>query len=117
MDGQDLIAVSGAVEDAVARARSGAGPTLLEMKTYRFTGHSRGDPAKYRPAGELERWKERDPIDVYERRLLDAGTPRATLDEARERAAARVRADVARAQDSPSPGRADMLTHVLATGA
>ena len=62
VDGQDVDAVHATVGEAVARARAGDGPTLVEMKTYRFRGHSRTDPAKYRPEGELEAWKLRDPI-------------------------------------------------------
>jgi TPP-dependent pyruvate/acetoin dehydrogenase alpha subunit len=58
---------------AIARARSGGGPTLLEMKTYRYRGHSRSDPARYRPPGELEAWRARDPIDLLGRRLDESG--------------------------------------------
>jgi pyruvate dehydrogenase E1 component alpha subunit len=64
VDGQDVGAVYAATLAAAERARRGDGPTLLEMKTYRYRGHSRSDPAKYRPAGELEAWKARDPIDI-----------------------------------------------------
>jgi TPP-dependent pyruvate/acetoin dehydrogenase alpha subunit len=53
-----------AAQHAVDRARRGDGPSLLEMKTYRYRGHSRTDPAKYRVPGELERWQERDPITL-----------------------------------------------------
>ena len=49
------------------------GPTLLEMKTYRYRGHSRTDPAKYRPDGELDRWKERDPLTILGDRLVAEG--------------------------------------------
>jgi pyruvate dehydrogenase E1 component alpha subunit len=73
VDGQDVDAVRGAVAAAIARARSGEGPTLLEMKTYRYRGHSRTDPAKYRPEGELERWKERDPIELLRSKLMAGG--------------------------------------------
>jgi TPP-dependent pyruvate/acetoin dehydrogenase alpha subunit len=69
VDGQDVERVYEAVGEAVARARAGDGPSLLEMKTYRYRGHSRTDPAKYRPAGELESWKARDPIDILVGRL------------------------------------------------
>ena len=64
VDGQDVDAVTRRSSAAVARARAGDGPTLIETKTYRYRGHSRTDPAKYRAEGELERWKERDPIDL-----------------------------------------------------
>jgi TPP-dependent pyruvate/acetoin dehydrogenase alpha subunit len=73
VDGQDVDVVFASAARAVARARAGDGPTLLEMKTYRFRGHSRTDPAKYRPAGELERWKQRDPIGILGGRLQDRG--------------------------------------------
>ena len=73
VDGQDVEAVHAATVTAVERARRGDGPTLLEMKTYRYRGHSRSDPAKYRPAGELEAWKARDPIDLMGARLAEKG--------------------------------------------
>jgi pyruvate dehydrogenase E1 component alpha subunit len=73
VDGNDVDAVFGRATAAVARARKGEGPTLLECKTYRYRGHSRSDPAKYRPAGELETWKQRDPIDLLGRRLIEDG--------------------------------------------
>src|SRR5262249_36832807 len=90
VDGQDIDTVMKAVGAAVERARPGGGPTLLEMKTYRFTGHSRGDLAKYRPAGELEQWKERDPLDLCARALARSGVSAAEIDAARERANALV---------------------------
>ncbi len=64
VDGQDVDLVHAEVAAALERARAGDGPTLIEAKTYRYSGHSRTDPAKYRPAGELEAWKERDPITL-----------------------------------------------------
>ncbi len=69
VDGQDVDAVYETVSAAVERARAGEGPTLIEAKTYRYRGHSRTDPAKYRAEGELERWKERDPIDILAAKL------------------------------------------------
>jgi pyruvate dehydrogenase E1 component alpha subunit len=56
--------------EAVMRARLGEGPSLVEMKTYRYSGHSRSDPATYRPAGELDLWLKRDPIKIFADRLL-----------------------------------------------
>jgi TPP-dependent pyruvate/acetoin dehydrogenase alpha subunit len=73
VDGQDVVAVHRATVEAVERARTGGGPTFLEMKTYRYRGHSRSDPAKYRPEGELERWKGRDPITLLGDRLAKDG--------------------------------------------
>ena len=64
----------------VNKARSGGGPSLIECLTYRHSGHSRADPAKYRPEGELERWKQKDPIKVYRERLRSFGIPQETID-------------------------------------
>lgn len=73
VDGQDVGAMYSETLMAIERARAGDGPTLIEAKTYRFRGHSKSDPAKYRPEGELERWKERDPISLLGDKLAAAG--------------------------------------------
>src|SRR3954454_4857127 len=73
VDGQDVDKVAEAMAAAVERARRGDGPSLVEMKTYRYSGHSRSDPATYRPAGELDAWLKRDPIDILAGRLVTAG--------------------------------------------
>jgi pyruvate dehydrogenase E1 component alpha subunit len=73
IDGNDADVVYRAAQKAFAKARAGEGPTLIECLTYRHSGHSRADPATYRPEGELERWKERDPIKIYRERLAQFG--------------------------------------------
>jgi acetoin:2,6-dichlorophenolindophenol oxidoreductase subunit alpha len=73
VDGNDLWAVREAALEAVDRARGGDGPTLLECQTYRHYGHSKSDPAKYRPPDEVERWLARDPLDLARARLLELG--------------------------------------------
>lgn len=73
IDGNDADVVYRTMHTAFARARAGEGPSLIECMTYRHSGHSRADPAKYRPAGELEKWLERDPIKLYRARLLEFG--------------------------------------------
>jgi acetoin:2,6-dichlorophenolindophenol oxidoreductase subunit alpha len=73
VDGQDVALVREAASAAIDRARAGGGPTLIEAKTYRFRGHSRTDPAKYRVEGELEQWKLRDPIDLLGAQLTAEG--------------------------------------------
>jgi TPP-dependent pyruvate/acetoin dehydrogenase alpha subunit len=74
VDGQDVAAVREVVAAAIARARAGEGPTLIEAKTYRYRGHSRTDPAKYRAEGELDLWKQRDPIELLGAQLAAEGT-------------------------------------------
>ena len=71
IDGMDVWAVRAAAAEIVERARGGAGPQFVEAATYRFVGHSRSDPGKYRPEGELDRWKQRDPLLVASSRLTD----------------------------------------------
>ena len=73
VDGNDVVAVRRTAVEAVARARGGSGPTLIEALTYRWSGHSRSDPAKYRPRGELESWQQRDPIKRLREQLCDEG--------------------------------------------
>lgn len=102
VDGQDVESVNQAVTTAVDRARRGDGPSLLEMKTYRYRGHSRSDPAKYRPDGELEAWRERDPLLVLGDRLAADGTLAAGAQGLlREEVQAQVDAAAERAAESP----------------
>ncbi len=71
IDGMDAWAVRAAAAEIVGRVRGGAGPEFVEATTYRFVGHSRSDPGKYRPEGELDQWKQRDPLLVAASRLTD----------------------------------------------
>jgi len=73
VDGNDVTAVYEAASEAIARARQGKGPTLVECKTTRFRGHFEGDPQRYRPKGETDEVKTKDPIPRFEARLLDMG--------------------------------------------
>ncbi len=73
VDGNDADTVYRTALSAYDKARAGDGPSLIECLTYRHSGHSRADPAKYRPEGELEKWKERDPIKIYRERLKQFG--------------------------------------------
>src|SRR5574338_1417535 len=81
IDGNDADIVYRTAQAAFARARAGDGPSLIECLTYRHSGHSRADPAKYRPDGELDRWKLRDPIKIYRERLLQFGVSEKTIGE------------------------------------
>jgi pyruvate dehydrogenase E1 component alpha subunit len=73
VDGNDADAVYRVARTAVQRARAGEGPSLIEAKTYRHSGHSRADPAKYRPDDELKAWLARDPLPMYRKRLIEMG--------------------------------------------
>ncbi len=81
VDGNDVLAVYEAVREAVLRARSGAGPTLVEGMTYRYRGHYEGDPQLYRTREEVEAWQARDPLPRFRRALLQRGVSESTLEE------------------------------------
>jgi pyruvate dehydrogenase E1 component alpha subunit len=116
VDGNDVVAVHDAVARAAERARDGDGPTVIEALTYRHFGHSRTDPATYRPVEEVEDWMARDPLLVARGRILDRGTSEAEVDAAAERAAAVVTAAVRAAQAAPPADPADAWTDVWADG-
>ena len=80
VDGMSVWLVREVAAKAVASAREGHGPQFLEALTYRFVGHSRSDPAKYRPEGELEAWRERDPLTLCRARLAREGVDESELD-------------------------------------
>lgn len=73
VDGQDVMAVYDAAREALARARRGEGPSLIGAHTYRFLGHSRGDPSAYRDPQEEQLWRQRDPIPLFKAHALSAG--------------------------------------------
>ncbi|MFB6453553.1 thiamine pyrophosphate-dependent enzyme [Bradyrhizobium tunisiense] len=115
VDGMDVEAVFAATRTAVARARAGGGPTLIEAKTYRYRGHSRGDPGGYRGRDEHEAWTERDPIERLRRRLTDDfAIPAARLSALETAAQAQVEEAVEFAQKSPEPPPGSGLEHVFA---
>ncbi|MFG1667581.1 thiamine pyrophosphate-dependent dehydrogenase E1 component subunit alpha [Streptomyces sp. Y7] len=116
VDGNDVVAVQEAVARRAARARAGDGPALLEARTYRHFGHSRADPATYRPAEEVERWLKHDPLDLARGRLVEMGVPEAVLGEADERATTVVQQAVEAAKAAPPPDPDQALTDVWADG-
>lgn len=116
VDGNDPDAVYLEAKKAITRARDGGGPSLIEAITYRSGGHSRADPGKYRPAAEVEAWKERDPIPMYHDRLLTLGTPEATLTNIEREVAAAVDAATEFAKSGAEPGEGVLFTEVFADG-
>ncbi len=117
VDGMDVTAVRQAAETAVAHCRSGKGPHLLEVNTYRYRGHSMSDPAKYRTREEVQKMRtERDCIDSVRLRLIALGVEEAAL-KAVDDEVKRVVQDAADfAQSSPEPAAAELYTDVLLEG-
>jgi pyruvate dehydrogenase E1 component alpha subunit len=115
VDGNDVVAVYDAAQRAVERARRGEGPTLLECKTYRQKGHSRWDPATYRPKEEVAEWLERDPVRRFRKKLLeDRYLSEAEVAKMEKETADAVDAAVQFALDSPNPAAEEALEDVYA---
>ena len=104
IDGNDLLTVYQTVRDAIERARAGSGPTLIECLTYRWYGHSEIDPANYRTETEVESWKQRDPVVLYERHLEETGImPQSEREEIIARIDAEIDEAITLAESSPHP--------------
>ncbi len=116
IDGNDVVRVYQALSVAVKRARAGDGPTVIEAQTYRHYGHSRADPAKYRPADEVAHWLDRDPLDVARGRLTELGVPESDVGAADERATQVVDQALADAKAAPEADASDALADVWADG-
>ena len=115
VEGNDVLAVYNAAQQAVEKARKGKGPTLIECKTYRHKGHSRVDPAKYRPKEEVEIWLQKDPIIRLQRRLLELGVLNQEQDEKiKTEAKGAVDEAVKFAIESPYPKPEEALEDVYA---
>jgi pyruvate dehydrogenase E1 component alpha subunit len=114
VDGNDVDAVYQAATEAVANARAGQGPTLVEAVTYRWKGHSKSDQNLYRTREEIESWRARDPIERFERAVLEAKTlDEDELKQVRDQARDAVRDAVRTAQSGP-PSSTDLLGAVYA---
>lgn len=113
VDGNDVLAVYDVAQTAIARARSGQGPTLIECKTYRWYGHSEIDPAKYRIKEEVDAWKKKDPVATFEKHLLekkiltDAKKTQVTAEITQE-----INEAVEFAEQSPYPDPSELSDHV-----
>ena len=117
VDGNDVLEVDAATREAVARARRGDGPTLLECKTYRWHFHAMraAPPPETRPADEIDAWKARDPIALLERHVLGRGLLSPDeISEMRKRVQADLDAAVAFAEQSPFPDPKDLLVDMFA---
>jgi TPP-dependent pyruvate/acetoin dehydrogenase alpha subunit len=116
IDGNDADVVYREALKAFDKARSGNGPSLIECLTYRHSGHSRADPAKYRPEGELDRWKERDPIKIYKERLKQFGIEDAQIDKIVGGVKAMVDDATEKCKAAPNPPMDILFTDVYADG-
>jgi acetoin:2,6-dichlorophenolindophenol oxidoreductase subunit alpha len=116
VDGNDADVVYSAARAAIEKARAGGGPSLIECLTYRHSGHSRADPAKYRPKGELEEWLKRDPIALYRSRLIDSGIPEAKVAQIEAESMAKLEKATEAAKASPTPAIETAMTDVWADG-
>jgi len=116
-DGMDVLSVYAAVSQAVARARRGEGPTLVECKTYRFRGHHEGDPKRgetYRTRQEMAEWEARDPIPRLAERIITGRiATRAELDAINQETIREVEDAVAFAKESPSPKPEDVASYLF----
>jgi pyruvate dehydrogenase E1 component alpha subunit len=114
VNGMDVTAVKEAGERAVAHCRAGNGPYLLEMKTYRYRGHSMSDPAKYRTREEVQRMREQsDPIETARRMLLEQDLAEADLKKIDDEVKAIVQEAADFAQKSPEPPEGELWTDIL----
>jgi TPP-dependent pyruvate/acetoin dehydrogenase alpha subunit len=110
VDGNDVLAVHEAAHEAAERARAGKGPTLLELVTYRITGHSRRDPASYQPDEEKKQAKANEPIGRFAKKLLADGVcDQARLDSLRDEVKAEIERSVQKAIAAPEPRPEDAL--------
>jgi pyruvate dehydrogenase E1 component alpha subunit len=117
VDGNDVIAVYEAAAEAIARARRGQGPTIVECKTYRWHGHFEGDRQAYKPRGEAEEWQKRDPILVFRKKLVEAGTiADADAEEIQREVSTEIDMAVRYARESPFPRPEEALEDVFAGG-
>jgi pyruvate dehydrogenase E1 component alpha subunit len=113
VDGMDPEAVHDATARAAERARAGEGPTFLEFRTYRYKGHSMSDPQKYRTKDEVEEYKQRDPIEVTRKKILDKKfATEAELDAIDQKIVAQVDESVKFAEESKYPDAADALKYI-----
>ena len=113
VDGQDVDTVAEAMARRLRAPARATGPRSLEMKTYRYSGHSRSDPATYRPAGELDAWLKRDPINLFARQLAGEGLfAEAGLDALRKEIVGQVEGATAEALAAPQPAEIEILSHV-----
>jgi TPP-dependent pyruvate/acetoin dehydrogenase alpha subunit len=114
VDGQDVIAVHEVASEAIRRAREDGGPTLIECKTYRYVGHHEGDPGTdYRTRDEVQQWKQKDPVKIARKLLLDLGVDEKQLQAADQEVERLIDDAVEFAEKSPEPAADSVKDHVF----
>jgi pyruvate dehydrogenase E1 component alpha subunit len=116
IDGNDADVVYRTMRGAYARARGGQGPSLIECLTYRHSGHSRADPAKYRPEGELDEWLKRDPVKIYRARLAEFGVPESEIAAIEDESKRKLEQATAACKAAATPPAEILTTDVYADG-
>jgi len=113
VDGMDVLAVYEASKKAIDYVRTEGKPYLLEIMTYRFRGHSMGDPERYRTQEEVKKWQDNDPIGIFRAALLKKKVTEAELDEIEKRAEEETQKSVEFAEASPEPGMEELFKDVF----
>jgi len=116
VDGMDILSVYKVVGKAVRRAREGKGPTLIEAKTYRYRGHSRSDPGRYRPREEIEEWERKDPITRFRGFLLKGHFTKEELEQVENEVEDEIQQAIEFAQNSPFPAPEQAFENVFEEG-
>jgi pyruvate dehydrogenase E1 component alpha subunit len=115
VDGMDILKVKEAAEKALEHIRSGKGPYFLEIMTYRYRGHSMGDPERYREADEIKKWQENDPIGIYHNYIIENKKATQTeLEKIVEEVEEEVAAAVEFAENSPDPAPEELFKDIYA---
>jgi pyruvate dehydrogenase E1 component alpha subunit len=113
VDGMDIMSVRKASQEALDHIRNGGGPYFLEIETYRYRGHSMGDPERYRESEEVRCWQENDPIGIYRKYLVDEKiVSKEELDKIDAQVEVEVRESVQFAENSPEPPPEALFEHV-----
>ncbi len=113
VEGMDVLTVREAALEAIERVRSGEGPYFMEITTYRYRGHSMGDPERYRQSDEVKRWQEHDPIGIYRTKLVDQKlATEAELDDIDKQVETEVQEAVQFAETSPEPAPEALFEHI-----
>jgi pyruvate dehydrogenase E1 component alpha subunit len=113
VDGMDMLAVYEKTKEMLEKIRAGGGPMFLEVMTYRFRGHSMGDPERYRKPEEVHKWQENDPIGIYRRKLIEMGVSTdQELDGIDEQSVKIVEDAIQFAENSPEPGLEELYSNI-----